>query len=196
MGLRMRRLLWAAGAAAAIAVVTASSASAATLVETSVGGDVTCSVCGVGTQIIGSVEGTNALSYAADFLDFNVGSPPPAVNGTVDVDVLFDDPWLGETWQLVGPGSTIIASGAPSNTPTPVVLIAGDAYSLQFASLGGPTNSYGENSFNIEVPGGDAGAAPIPGTLALFGGGLGLLGLTGLRKRKSKEPLSRSLIQA
>lgn len=142
---------------------------------------------GSGTsELLGGVAGTTQLSYTTDYDEFTVAGPPPSSSGTVTVDVLFNHSYPGETWQLLqgtAPGTgTVVGSGGATNTPVGVSLVAGDTYFLEFNSTGAPSPS-GANSWAVEV-------TPLPGALLLFAGGLGLLGITGMRKTKGRLPTS------
>jgi hypothetical protein len=144
----------------------------------------------LGNQFVeGVVSGTSALTYGSDWLEFTVN---PSTIGVVTVDVLanfFTDApsYPNETYQLlVGGvnGASVIGQTTVTNTPVQVSLTGGLYYFLELAS--GAPSSPGSSTGSIQVTGGteEGNFAPLPGALALFAGGLGLLGFAGLRRSR------------
>jgi hypothetical protein len=136
-----------------------------------------------GTNLIsGSVNGDTALAFTSDWVEFTV---TPTTSTTLNANTLAPPAdYPGETWQVTSgstTGSVVLASSA-NNIPASAVLTAGTDYFLELNSTK-PTSGAG-SSFSVSVP--SVAATPLPDTLALFAGGLGLLlGISTWRKRKN-----------
>jgi hypothetical protein len=182
----MKTWLYSLAASSILALPLAYPAMAATLTQGTANGDVTYSgAISSPTDLQGTVQGSRALSYSTDFDTFTVNPPAIGQGGTVTVDILSSRIYPGETWQLVNvtAGDTVVGTGSPSNAGVPVTLVAGDSYSLEFMSTGMPPPPGAQNGWSVEL-------TPLPGALLLFAGGLGLLGITGMRKTKGRLPTS------
>jgi len=182
----MKKLLSFAAAGAALLSVCAAPgvASAATITLVTSNGT-NMSALQVGLQGIGGfVDGTTALSFSSDWVEFYV--TPAGTNTTVTVDDLAGALYPGEQWEITGPGLSIGAESA-NDTPTPIAIpfsgIANDYY-LRLASSAPTVTDGGSSNFSLTVPLGSGTQTPLPGALALFAGGLGLLGATALRRSK------------
>jgi hypothetical protein len=175
-----RYLCSAAGAVALLAAVAMPSVGNASVISVVGYGGSTAPV-GSGTQEVGAAFiGTSALTYADDYLTFTIA--PSNEGGSVQVDDLVLG-FAGEVWKLTG-GPVSYGPLAANNVPVSVLLDTGYTYTLAFSS-GVPTpGPLGISSYSLSL-------APLPGALALFAGGLGLLGFAGLRKgRKGERPLT------
>jgi hypothetical protein len=134
------------------------------------------------TDILETVAGGTALAYAIDWIEFMVS---PSTVGTVDVDVISSLPYPNETYQVVAGGvnGAVVLGPLPAlNIPEPVGLMGGIIYYLEVASA--QPNPVGGSQGSIQVSGTEEGTMPLPGALALFAGGLGLLGFAGLRRSR------------
>jgi hypothetical protein len=141
-----------------------------------------------GTLINGSVSGGSALVYGSDYVEFDV---VPTTNTTVTVDVLAasdgSPSYPDELWKIVG-GPVNYGPFAVTNTPVTLLLRTGFDYFLELASgTPGAPDFDGDSQLHIKV----LAATPLPGAIALFTGGLGLLGFAGMRRnRKVRRDLA------
>jgi hypothetical protein len=186
----MKMWLYSLGASAMLLspLAYSSVAGATTLSQVTTTGSVTFnSAISNPSELQGGVSGTTQLSYATNYEEFLVGGTNSS--GAVNVDILSTNPYPGETWQLVQgtAGGTVVATGTPSNAEVGVTLVAGDDYFLEFNSTGAPNSPGAQNGWSVEV-------TPLPGALLLFAGGLGLLGMTGMRKAKMSGRLPTSAV--
>jgi len=173
----MKKLLSCAAAGAALLALCAvpQVASASTITYVSSGGTgLTAAqegLYGVGGQVISAAP----LSFASDFVDFYL---TPAGATTVTVQDLANTNFPNEQWQIIGPGLNTGVEDA-NNVPTNITIPdggIGNVYSLELNS--GAPLVFGISTFSLTTE------APLPGALALFAGGLAMLGAGGLRKRK------------
>lgn len=125
--------------------------------------------------ITGNVISPAALDAASDFVEFYL---TPAGPTTVTVQDLAGTTFPNEMWEITGPGlSTGLMSA--NNIPTNITIPdggVGNPYFLELTS--DPPLTFGISHFSLTTE------APLPGALALFAGGLAMLGASGLRKRK------------
>ena len=105
------------------------------------------------------------------------------VLGNMDNQPSFPDEFFQIVTSLNCSDSSCVVVGptAVNNIPDLISLLTGTDYYLELTS-GAPTDGAGTSSVNIQV-------TPLPGTIALFAGGLGLLGF-GMR-RKNKQAATR-----
>jgi hypothetical protein len=192
----MTKWLWSAGVAAVALVASVATGSAATLVSDGAVGDVSINTTSP-ISIIGQVAtaGTDSLAYGADYEEFSVTPPGISVSGnTITVSLLTAANWTDFGWGLfnenpnalgatpVVTGNQGIANVTLSNPPAD--------YFLAFTSDGNACATRGGCADNFSVVlGTDAVFTPLPGTLALLAGGLGLIGFAG-RKRRQKSQVS------
>jgi len=186
----MRRLLCSAAATAACLVASAvlSAGNAATVTSLGTSGDVSAiTQTSLQTQS-GLVTGSSQLSYTTDWMKFVIGPPPSAPSTSVTVNFLATLIYPGESWQVTtSVGGAPLFSGTANDTPVSSPLSILTNYYLEFASASAPGIGGGLSTFSIQVPGSNVNPTPLPGTLALFAGGLGLLGFTGWRKRNKVQ---------
>ena len=173
----MKKLLSCAAAGAAVAALCAAPqvASASTITLVSFGGTGLSAAqegpYGIGGQVISA----SALAFASDFVEFYL---TPAGATTVTVQDLANTNFPNEQWQIIGPGLNTGLHDA-NNIPTNITIPdggIGNVYSLELNS--GAPLVFGISTFSLTTE------APLPGALALFAGGLAMLGASGLRKRK------------
>jgi hypothetical protein len=187
----MRILLRSAAAAVCLmasgAVISVAHASTITFVKANGSGLVATQV--TSDLITGSVAGTTALAYGTDYVEFSVA---PTTSTTVEVFNFSIAEYPNEHFELTcgtlsgaGTGgcgtpisSTLVADNS-SDTDV-LTLTGGEDYFLQLSSAK-PSSSGGFSAFTLSVV-----ATPLPGALALFSGGLGLVALTGQRKRAKR----------
>jgi hypothetical protein len=134
-----------------------------------------------GPTIAGGIIATAPLSYADDWVEFYI--TPSSDGGIVAVDDLALG-FAGETWKITG-GSPTIGPFPANNSPTSVILDTGVDYYLAFNSGAVTPGPFGLSSYSLSL-------APLPASFVLFGGGLGLLGLAGMRKGKKSSRRSLS----
>jgi hypothetical protein len=182
------RLNFAAASAVFVSVLAYSAvAGAVTLTQQAVSGSVTSAETpGTSASLLsGNISGKTALGFSTDWEEFSIATGAP-VTTAVAVSVNSLAPYPGETWQIVSPNSSSsppIASGAASNTPELVTLLTDTTYFLEFMSGAPAAGVTAQSNWAIQV-------TPLPGALLLFAGGLGLLGITGMRKTKGRLPTS------
>jgi len=129
--------------------------------------------------ITGNVSGTSALAFTSDWVEFTVA---PTTSTTLNANTLSTALYPGETWRVTSGtagGSVVLGPNFANNIPASAVLTAGTDYFLELNST--TPISGAQSSFSVAVA-----ATPLPDTLALFAGGLGLLlGISAWRKRKN-----------
>jgi hypothetical protein len=179
-------LCWLAGAALSAASVFPSVANASTVIDivTQDGGWINA---GSGTpSISGACVACGALTPANDWVEFFL--VPANSSGITSVNGLG---YSGETWEITTSNISDVVYGPnpDSGTTFGVFLTAGQDYFLRFTGTPSPGSST-VSSFEITL-------TPLPGTLALFVGGLGLLGFAGFRsKRRITQRLGLTSIGA
>ena len=186
----------AAGAAALLAMALPSAVNASTLVivTTASQPSVIITTAGSGTsKIAGSILDLNStpLTYANDYIEFFI--QPNASNAQAAVNALTGGFPAGTTYQIqeqigLGPKTTVLGPKTANDTTSSLLLVPGVGidYFLEFNTDGG---TFGTAP---QIGGWSVALTPLPGALALFAGGLGLLGFAGLsRSRKTGRGLAQ-----
>jgi len=194
----MRRFLVSAAVAAGMLAVTTASSFASTCTGTCVG------IIPSSVNPNGAFSDVGILNGASisDQWDFTLVAPPAADNEFANEITVQPGSITGLTVALYA----VVGNVLEGMNNAPVVDASGQHISLAVnglpASLGGTqyyllltgTAAAGANSGilsysgNISTTGAsNVGGTPLPGTLALFAGGLGLLGFTGWRKRNKER---------
>lgn len=124
--------------------------------------------------IAGGVSGTTALSFANDWVGFQVA---PTTNTTVTVNALAGG-YTNAQYEVtansinsITSASVVVGPTAADNTALFQLLSAGTYYFLQLVS-GTPTDGFGQSTYSLKVAlsdGGNGGTTPLPGALVLFG---------------------------
>ena len=189
----MRKGLYSVAAVVALAWAATGAAHASTVIDVTNSGSAFLpvnapnNVSGTGTGIVSAyIQGKTALSFTnGDWFDFKLGNGSGTSSVTVDN---LGNIYQGETFTLTDTttSAVLLNNISANNTPNPgVILSFGDIYQFVF-DAGAPTG-LGQTSGQIEITASSALGTPLPGTLALFAGGLGLLAFSGMRKRR-KNP--------
>jgi hypothetical protein len=136
-------------------------------------------------------------TVVTDIFDFSLSSPPSNYSSAV-VDLTLSHGVLTNfTISVIDLNTDTVADSglftfsAPSQ-PTfvnlgPFNLTAPDSYALEITGTANGLVSYGGAVSTVGT--GSGGTTPLPGTLALLAGGLGLLGFAG-RKKRGKNSLT------
>jgi hypothetical protein len=186
------RLNFAAASAVFVSVLAYSAvAGATTLTQVAVNGSVTSAETpGTSASLLsGNIQGKAALGFSTDWEEFSVTTGAPvvtAVNVTVNGIAMYPS----EVWQIVSPNSSStppIASGSSTSGTQFVSLLTDTTYFLEFQSSAPGAGVTAQSNWAIQV-------TPLPGALLLFAGGLGLLGMTGMRKAKMSGRLPTSAV--
>jgi len=189
----MQKLCCVAVSAAALLWVSALPSAAATITWVGESGTGLTSQQETPVKAGGVVQTGGALTYATDWMEFFITD---ALGGTATVDELADG-FSGEEYEIsTSAGGAPITGGGPllaTNTPTFITLSTGVDYFLGL-SAAAPSSGFGSSDFSVQVAAGVN--TPLPGTLALFAGGLGLLGFAGLRKSRKSARFSGSFAGA
>jgi hypothetical protein len=137
-----------------------------------------------GGSLNGGVISISALSYAADYVTFDVS--PNNTTATVALNFQSNASYPGGHFEVLDDSTNaFLIIPTPISTTSTVydlTLDTGVDYTIQFKSTGAPDSCSalpcaGNLSFTISP-------TPIPGALALLAGGLGMLGFGGLFKRR------------
>jgi len=190
----MRKLLCSLAAGAAFLGVTAAVATASTCAGTCTPLTPTSSTA---TGPINSTFGDGGIptgTAITDIFPFLVVPPPATWNSASDEITLNAGDISGLTLAIYSgayPGGTLVAAAGqylPPPTqiaylpsPTGTIPLFFGPYYIEVSGTAVGTTSYG-GTLSVELP--SSTFTPLPGALALFAGGLGLLGFTGLRKRR------------
>ena len=189
----MQKLCCVAVSAAALLWASAMPSSAATITWVAQSGTGLSSFQETSVKAGGSVNTSGALTYASDWMEFYIGG---TTGGTALVDELGNG-FLDEMYEIsTSAGGSPITGGGPylaTNTPTFITLSTGVDYFLGL-SAAPPLSGFGSSDFSVYVA--DVAKSPLPGTLVLFAGGLGLLAFAGLRKSGKSSRFSRSFAGA
>jgi hypothetical protein len=164
-------------------------AGAVTLTQVATSGSVTSAeTTGTSASLLsGNIQGKTALGFSTDWEEFSVATGAPvvtAVNVTVNGLAMYPS----EVWQIVSPNSSStppIATGTSTSGTQFVSLLTDTTYFLEFQSGAPGAGVTAQSNWAVQV-------TPLPGALLLFAGGLGLLGITGMRKTKISGRLPTS----
>lgn len=144
------------------------------------------------TLIGGTAASSGALTYGTDWVEFVISG---AAGATATVDELANG-FVGETFEIATSAGGAPLGGLPlpaDNDPVFFTLSTGVDYFLGL-SAPKPLSGFGRSDYSVSVTGGVD--TPIPGTLALFAGGLGLLAFAGLRRGRKSARFSGSFAGA